>query len=171
MRVGQHRVVLAVDVDELDVAREVLPGRQPLGLVLRARAHARQRHRAEDGHARAAHRAGGREGAPEPRERVRDAHPAAQVARAQDGEPSGEIVWALESAPPNLLPFGGISLAHWLARELMYDSLVAWDENLQVYGTVAESWETPDETSYVFKIRQGIKFHDGGDLTAKDVKY
>jgi peptide/nickel transport system substrate-binding protein len=96
---------------------------------------------------------------------------APERAGAQGGDPTGEIVWALSSPPPNLLPFGALSLAHWQAREFLYDSLVYWDENLQVHGAVAETWETPDDQTYVFNIRQGVTFHDGQPLTAKDVKY
>src|SRR4051812_5549690 len=46
---------------------------------------------------------------------------------AASAEPTGEVIWALESAPPNLLPFGAISLAHWQGREFFYDTLVMWD--------------------------------------------
>jgi len=43
-------------------------------------------------------------------------------------------------------------------------------------GELAESWEQPDPTTYVFKIRQGVKWHDkppvnGRELTAKDIEY
>ena len=37
-------------------------------------------------------------------------------------------------------------------------------------GDVAESWTvSPDQLTFTFKIRKGIKFHDGTPLTAKDV--
>ena len=43
-------------------------------------------------------------------------------------------------------------------------------------GALAESWEQPDPTTYVFHIRQGVHWHDkppmnGRELTAKDVEY
>ena len=43
-------------------------------------------------------------------------------------------------------------------------------------GALAESWETPDATTYVFNIRQGVHWHDkapmnGRELTAQDVAY
>jgi peptide/nickel transport system substrate-binding protein len=92
-------------------------------------------------------------------------------AAAQGAEPSGEITWALESAPPNVIPFGGIALAQWQGKEFMYDSLMRWDEQLIVQPALAESYETPDDVTYVFHLRKGVKFHDGGEMTAKDVKY
>ncbi|MCI0529749.1 MAG: ABC transporter substrate-binding protein, partial [Nitrospira sp.] len=36
---------------------------------------------------------------------------------------------------------------------------------------LAEKWEVPDETTYVFYLRKGVRFHDGSELTAADVKY
>ncbi|HOL18144.1 MAG TPA: ABC transporter substrate-binding protein, partial [Bacillota bacterium] len=54
------------------------------------------------------------------------------------------------------------------------DSLVYIDEENEpdISRSVAEHWEA-DETGTVwtFKIRQGIKFHDGKDMTARDVKF
>jgi len=45
-----------------------------------------------------------------------------------------------------------------------------------VEGDLAESWNQPDETTYVFKLRKGVRFHpkppvNGRELTAEDVVY
>lgn len=90
---------------------------------------------------------------------------------AQDATPTGEVIWGLDTVVPNIIPFGGIALAQWQGKEFMYDSLLAWDADLNVIPALAESWDTPDDTTYIFTLRQGVKFHDGGDLTAKDVVY
>ena len=46
-----------------------------------------------------------------------------------------------------------------------------WDNFPELRGDVAESWNvSKDGLTYTFKIRKGIKFHDGTPLTAKDVK-
>ena len=89
---------------------------------------------------------------------------------AQDA-PAGEIVWALDAPPPNLLPFGAIALAHWQGREFFYDTLVMWDENLNIIPGLAESWENDADGNYIFHLREGVKFHNGDEMTAKDVKY
>ena len=103
------------------------------------------------------------------------AHIGGESAFAQDSTPaaapSGEIVWALETTVPNIIPFGGIALAQWQGKEFMYDSLLAWDADLNVIPALAESYETPDDLTYIFKLRQGVKFHNGNEMTAKDVVY
>lgn len=90
---------------------------------------------------------------------------------AQDSEPTGEVVWGLDTVVPNIIPFGGIALAQWQGKEFMYDSLLAWDADLNVLPALAESWETPDDTTYLFNLRQGVKFHNGKEMTAADVIY
>lgn len=41
---------------------------------------------------------------------------------------------------------------------------------MNLHGDLAESWETPDALTYVFRLRKGVKFHDGREVTSKDVK-
>ena len=58
----------------------------------------------------------------------------------------------------------------WNWRVLSDQPLSAWR------GALAESWETPDDTTIIFNIRQGVHWHDkapmnGRELTAKDVEY
>src|SRR5215467_11139291 len=43
-------------------------------------------------------------------------------------------------------------------------------------GDLAESWSQPDDTTYIFKLRRGMRFHpkppvNGRELTAEDVRY
>ena len=84
---------------------------------------------------------------------------------------TGEIVWALDSAPPNVLPFGALSLAQWQGKEFMYDSLLEWDKDLVIQPALAESFETPDNLTYIFNLRKGVMFHNGAEMTSADVKY
>ena len=95
----------------------------------------------------------------------------ANVSAQSPEAPAGEVVWALDAPPPNLMPFGALSLAHWQGREFFYDTLVMWDQDLNQIPGLAESWEIAEDGTYTFKIRQGVKFHNGNELTAKDVKY
>ncbi|GAA2389911.1 ABC transporter substrate-binding protein [Dactylosporangium salmoneum] len=53
-----------------------------------------------------------------------------------------------------------------------YDTLVRADENYQLTPALATEWEsTADALTWTFKLRQGVKFHDGSPLTAQDVVY
>lgn len=50
------------------------------------------------------------------------------------------------------------------------EGLVAYGEDLTIKPMLAESWNSNDDaTEYVFKLRQGVKFHNGAELTAGDV--
>lgn len=51
----------------------------------------------------------------------------------------------------------------------VYDTLVSYDNDGLLTPSLAESWETPDEVTYIFHIRQGVTFHDGSPFTAHDV--
>jgi peptide/nickel transport system substrate-binding protein len=42
---------------------------------------------------------------------------------------------------------------------------------LLVQPALAERWETPDDRTWIFHLRQGVKFHNGAELTADDVAY
>jgi peptide/nickel transport system substrate-binding protein len=97
------------------------------------------------------------------------------AASAQDATPfpapSGEVTWGLETVVPDIIPVGGIALAEWQGKEFMYDSLMAWDPDLNVIPALATGYDNPDDKTYVFHLRPNVKFHDGSTMTAKDVKY
>ena len=53
----------------------------------------------------------------------------------------------------------------------IFDGLVALDEDGQVVPKLATDWTMSDDgMSYTFHLRQGVKFHNGNDFTADDVK-
>ena len=55
--------------------------------------------------------------------------------------------------------------------ELVFDGLVQLDTELVPQPALAERWENPDPTTWVFHLRQGATFHDGEAVTAEDVVY
>lgn len=50
------------------------------------------------------------------------------------------------------------------------ETLITANENMEIIPNLADSWEQPDELTYVFHIRPGIKFSNGNDLTPEIVK-
>jgi peptide/nickel transport system substrate-binding protein len=52
----------------------------------------------------------------------------------------------------------------------LYDSLVRWDNALQLQPGLATSWKAVNDTTWEFTLRAGVKFHDGSPLTADDVR-
>ncbi len=49
------------------------------------------------------------------------------------------------------------------------EGLVRFDSQLRLTPALAERWENPDERTYIFHLRQGLRFSDGRPLTARDV--
>jgi peptide/nickel transport system substrate-binding protein len=55
---------------------------------------------------------------------------------------------------------------------LVYNGLVKYDGNLNLVGDLAESWQvSPDGLTITFKLRRGVKWHDGAPCTAQDVMF
>ncbi len=52
-----------------------------------------------------------------------------------------------------------------------FECLIHLDENMEYAMDLATEYEMVDETTYVFKLREGVKFHNGEDFTAEDVVY
>jgi peptide/nickel transport system substrate-binding protein len=101
---------------------------------------------------------------------------AASPARAQETpRRGGELIFVVPSQPPS---YDGhqeetFGLIHPIAPH--YSTLLRVDPNdktgTKPVGDLAESWTvSKDGLTYTFKIRRGVKFHDGSDLTAKDIK-
>jgi peptide/nickel transport system substrate-binding protein len=68
------------------------------------------------------------------------------------------------AAPPQITPFGLLFAIH--------DALVRPLPGEKMGNSLAESWtESPDGLVYEFRLRPGLKFHNGDPITAEDVKF
>jgi peptide/nickel transport system substrate-binding protein len=56
-------------------------------------------------------------------------------------------------------------------NSLVYEFLVDRDKQLKLVPRLAESWQRVNETTWRFKLRPGVKFHDGTPFTADDVVF
>jgi hypothetical protein len=57
-------------------------------------------------------------------------------------------------------------------RDLMYEHLLAKDLKGAIQPRLAECWEiSKDRKDYTFKLRRGVKFHNGAEMTADDIKF
>src|SRR5207245_9964091 len=91
------------------------------------------------------------------------------------GKPEGEMRWALYvTVPPAWLDPGevqGFITPFWIQYAL-HDALVKPMPGNIMTPSLAESWTlSPDQKTYEFKLRQGLKFHNGDPFTAEDVKF
>ena len=91
--------------------------------------------------------------------------------RATPIKRGGRLIWGLESDPAHVAPFGGILTANHWAKEFAYDSLVEWDRNLNVRPALAEKFEILNKTQIRWTLKQGVRFHNGKEVTSADVKY
>lgn len=55
--------------------------------------------------------------------------------------------------------------------DLLYNRLVRLDDKMNIVPDLAESWDIPDNLTYIFNLRKGVKFHNGRELVAEDVQY
>lgn len=53
----------------------------------------------------------------------------------------------------------------------VYDTLFERDTDGKLIPGLVESWKNIDETTWQFKLREGVRFHNGDELTTKDVKF
>jgi peptide/nickel transport system substrate-binding protein len=96
--------------------------------------------------------------------------PLSQVLAAQ-GTPGGTLVIGKPGEILDFDPGQSASQVTWEIQAVIYESLVFLDDTLQPVPGLAERWDTPDDRTYVFHLRQGVMFHNGREMTADDVVF
>ena len=96
------------------------------------------------------------------------------VASAQSRSPrlGGTFISAKTTEAPSLEPNLEQALSRHRIDPLFYNRLVEWSADGKLEPSLAQSWSTSaDGKTWIFKLRQGVKFHNGRELVADDVKY
>ncbi|MGH7844343.1 MAG: ABC transporter substrate-binding protein [Candidatus Binatia bacterium] len=94
-----------------------------------------------------------------------------QAASAQPKR-GGTITLAISKELALMNPLINTSSTEARIRELMFEPLLAMDLKGAIQPRLAESWEvSKDGKLYTFRIRKGVKFHNGKELTADDLKF
>jgi|TARA_B110000238_G_scaffold23081_1_gene22449 peptide/nickel transport system substrate-binding protein len=81
------------------------------------------------------------------------------------------LTMGVRGGPESMDPHFSALGPHAEAAKHIFDTLVWSGLDLQIEPGLATSWKPVDEDTWEFKLREGIKFHDGSDFTAEDVKF
>lgn len=81
------------------------------------------------------------------------------------------LVVAIPDAPSYMDPQVQAAIATFRVTTQMFDRLVSLDNDMNLIPGLAESWDVVDDKTTVFHLRQGVKFHNGEEMTSEDVKY
>jgi peptide/nickel transport system substrate-binding protein len=82
---------------------------------------------------------------------------------------AADLKIGLGSAVTSMDPLFYVSGAQTVMARNIFDGLINQDENQRLKPALALSWKPIDDTTWEFRLRQGVKFHDGSDFTAEDV--
>ena len=94
---------------------------------------------------------------------------------APDGEESseaegGDLVMSFPTDIISMDPHGSEDVPSEQVRNTIYEGLVKHDENMEIVEGLATEWEQIDETTWEFKLREDVTFHDGSEFNAEVVK-
>lgn len=87
---------------------------------------------------------------------------------------SGEKNTLVVALPASIMSLDPTNYRHRPTQAVlknMFDSLTTRDAGMKVVPQLAESWQVLDDTTWEFKLRRGVKFHNGDDFSAQDVKF
>jgi peptide/nickel transport system substrate-binding protein len=84
----------------------------------------------------------------------------------------GSLTIGLNGEIDKIDPHKSVTIVAFQVNQTMYESLVTANDQLDnVVPQLAEKWDQPDATTYIFHLRKGVKFHNGKELKAEDVLF
>ena len=97
---------------------------------------------------------------------------ASAPAEGESAAGGGTLIWMSHQEIAGLGPNDLGATMQSIMIGAIHSSLVGYDVEYNMYNDLSESLEVqPDGKKYTFKLRQGVKFHNGEELKASDVKY
>ena len=81
------------------------------------------------------------------------------------------LTMGVRGGPESMDPHFSALGSHAEAAKHIFDTLVWSGTDLQIEPGLATSWTAIDDDTWEFKLREGVKFHDGSDFDAEDVKF
>jgi len=82
----------------------------------------------------------------------------------------GQLVIAEPTPPDTFDPIAHSNFNNWYVWQLVYETLVVVQPDGKIAPMLATSWQvSPDELTYTFRLRTGVRFHNGSPLVADDV--
>ncbi|MEO7729256.1 MAG: ABC transporter substrate-binding protein, partial [Burkholderiales bacterium] len=84
---------------------------------------------------------------------------------------AAELVIGLGADVTSIDPHNNNAAPNNSIAEQIFNKLIENDAKQNPKPALAESWRTVDDLTWEFKLRRGVKFHDGSDFTAADVAY
>ncbi len=91
--------------------------------------------------------------------------------RAWAAAPAGRVVVAQGVEPTTLDPHGHAETPAYNVLENVYDLLINRDQGMKIRPNLAESYRVVNPTTWEFKLRRGVRFHNGEEFDATAVKY
>ena len=99
--------------------------------------------------------------------------PAATTPDASEPAADGEVTFSF-ARPEEIATFDPLNnnaIVNGIHNRMVYDALLDVDENYNILPGLAKDWKVADDNlSITFYLEEGIKFHNGTDFTAEDVK-
>lgn len=94
-----------------------------------------------------------------------------EAAEEEAVEVQKDIAIALNSDITSLDPQGHNDTKSEAVSFLLFNRLFRLNTDFEYVPDLAESWEQPSDTEWVIKIKEGVMFHNGNEMTSEDVKF
>jgi peptide/nickel transport system substrate-binding protein len=84
----------------------------------------------------------------------------------------GQLTWAIDRESTTIVPINATTFMSEAVGPKIFDGLLTYDADLKPEPQLAESWQvSADGLTCTFKLRPGVRWHDGQPFTSRDVAF